>query len=889
MQINGIKISIAGMDEFQFQQDAVAHSFNNCLLDGGCLIAHDTGLGKTNIAVHLAMYLTHHITHTTGAQPKVLVFTKPAHKIAWVAAVKAAKLDAKVASYNDKNLEGFQIVIIDEAHNLRNASNNSYQNVFKTIRSNKVNGSFPYVALLSATPYHNNIKELKNMLALIPFKADSAPYITLPQLFARAEPLQKELDYLVDFSGEENVVDVFKIAKKRHELDLVINELVQAISLFSIRETRKGIEMKYPDDVVVLGRFPNVHYENVETNFGLDVHNLIHKTIETISNKLKFAYQSKANYAPSFKSKSVAMSAIAKVNLLKRLDSSVAAFKESLDNMIGKIQTEIQTPQTVIKTDKQEHKLNVSEYLADLNFDLGHLLQVRNAWSKVSDQQKMEQLLDVVRQTTPANGKRKKIVIFSEFYATLDAIEQTLIDNGFGDRLIRYDANSDEKLLDTIDKNFNANNFIEDDFDILICTDKLAEGVNLHQASYLIHFDQKWNPQRLVQREGRINRLCKNGIMQPNIFVFTFVVNSVVEAIIGLQETIGDKLAMAAKFLNYSKEIPISKECIIPNFKYQYQPNQYLFYEWLDGTCHYTTAKREHTYDLIAYSTTRGWLYRPKKVSPNERLFLGMDKLPKNFQGYKNIPFERKNALNDLEMGQARFALSELYYNRICETAFDCLMNKYKKDNGFVSNPESGEELRNNNIVKSLALKDVEQYVLYEQPYALHIRFGNNERHFNLGNVAGDSENINHVLDELMKGNTSILKNKPQTNGVELPQCLKDNSLSWQDQAQDLFLDVERYIAENYQSEIYNVSSGGDSLVICYSFGDSFDGEMTCVKIHRIKNDMNWYSFIVEQDGRKTHAIEIEHVPSWVGRLLYGSFAKYDKNPRNPKNPLKPF
>lgn len=871
MNINGIDFGVAGMDCYQFQEDAVRFGVNACLLDGGCLIAHDTGLGKTNIANHIAMYLINHIKQTCETQTNVLVFTGSNHKIAWNEAVKSAKIPAKIATYRTDGLADnkYSIIVIDEAHDLRNASSLSYQNVFKTIRSIRTaQGMFPYVVLLTATPFHNNIKEYRTLLSLIPFRADSAAYVQLPTIFSRLEPLQKDLNNLVDFDNG-SIDNIFKIAEKRKQLEIASDELTRVVSQFAIRETRKTIEQKYPNDMTAMGRFPLVVSKDIETQFELDVYKAIQYTINLVTNTLKFAYQSKANYAQSFKAKSISMGAIAKVNLLKRLDSSVAAFKESLENMIFKIETEIENPQTSIKTESRDYPMDVNSYIHDLNFDLNHLKALRSMWLLASDKQKVGQLLNIVKQ---AKNDGKKIVIFSEFYATLNEIETCLVSNGYGDRLIRFGEGSDERLLDTIDKNFNANNFVEDDFDILICTDKLAQGVNLHQASYLVHFDQKWNPQRLVQREGRINRIIKSGIPRNEIYVYTFTVNSVVEAIIGLQETIGDKIAMAARFINFSQRNISPIECIVPLNLSQTKSRSQLFYEWETGSCDYSAKKREGSHNLIGILTTRGWIFRRKNYSSFENIFLRNDELPKNLTQFKGKPISKEDFVSLEDCGQSKVSYgSENYmYNSICSTSFDVLINKHKEANGFVKNATANTDIHKNHILLRDAKIEAKKYCMFEQPYVINFVFGNKAQSVKRDHHKDSDDHLNDILDMFANGtaNGNIFDETPN----DLPVCLMDGSLSWQEDGVDVFQGIKNFIGGQYSElKLYDVSTDDDCLIITYKENKGIIGATDLMKriaIHRKKSDLGWNVYMVERDGAKSRNMEIEHLPAMAVQMV---------------------
>ena len=79
--------------------------------------------------------------------------------------------------------------------------------------------------------------------------------------------------------------------------------------------------------------------------------------------------------------------------------------------------------------------------------------------------------------------------------------------------------------------------------DILITTDVLSEGVNLQQARHIINYDMPWNPMKLVQRHGRIDRI---GSEHTRVFMRTIFPADRLDALLGLEERIARKIAMAA-------------------------------------------------------------------------------------------------------------------------------------------------------------------------------------------------------------------------------------------------------------------------------------------------------------------------------------------------------
>jgi superfamily II DNA or RNA helicase len=109
---------------------------------------------------------------------------------------------------------------------------------------------------------------------------------------------------------------------------------------------------------------------------------------------------------------------------------------------------------------------------------------------------------------------KRKILIFSEYADTVKFVEKKLKSykskSNFHKRTLTVYGNLNESKRDLIEHNFNASaDRQDDDYDIIITTDKLSEGFNLNRAGVVINYDIPWNPVRVIQRVGRINRIGK--------------------------------------------------------------------------------------------------------------------------------------------------------------------------------------------------------------------------------------------------------------------------------------------------------------------------------------------------------------------------------------------
>src|SRR3989304_3284878 len=156
------------------------------------------------------------------------------------------------------------------------------------------------------------------------------------------------------------------------------------------------------------------------------------------------------------------------------------------------------------------------DFLAHIKADLDlfdNILQELSALNLVENDPKADCLLknikDVLKQKPHKGEPKRKLIIFSEYLDTVRYLEQ-MLKKHFGDRLLVVAGDLSTQILSQINKNFDASfNQQEDEFDILLTSDRISEGFNLNRAGMVINYDIPWNPVRVIQRVGRINRISK--------------------------------------------------------------------------------------------------------------------------------------------------------------------------------------------------------------------------------------------------------------------------------------------------------------------------------------------------------------------------------------------
>lgn len=242
--------------------------------------------------------------------------------------------------------------------------------------------------------------------------------------------------------------------------------------------------------------------------------------------------------------------------LVRRFESSVGAFSLSLKNMIDSSETmldwytnrkevpiykkgvlpsvedldELEEDELEELFSKLEGKGLVKipaeelqpEFENHLKQDIELLKEIRSEWSRINDDPKYDFLKKRITESI-AKDKKRKIVIFTEFSDTADYVYQKLSHEGFG-RIFKYsskDSSDENKRI--IRANFDAgmdDSKQSDDFDVIIATDAISEGFNLHRAGTVINYDIPYNPTRVIQRVGRINRINRKVFNELYIYNF---------------------------------------------------------------------------------------------------------------------------------------------------------------------------------------------------------------------------------------------------------------------------------------------------------------------------------------------------------------------------------
>lgn len=160
---------------------------------------------------------------------------------------------------------------------------------------------------------------------------------------------------------------------------------------------------------------------------------------------------------------------------------------------------------------------------------------------------------DVLNASTKKGEPKRKVVIFSEYTDTVEYLSP-ILKGAFDDRVLVVSGNLTASEVKDINRNFDASYPEQDDtYDILLTTDKLSEGFNLNRAGMVINYDIPWNPVRVIQRVGRINRISKK--VFENLYIVNFFPTEKGSDLVKSREIAGNKMFLIHNALGEDAKI----------------------------------------------------------------------------------------------------------------------------------------------------------------------------------------------------------------------------------------------------------------------------------------------------------------------------------------------
>ena len=538
----------------EFQEDAVRRVFSRLKKYSAVLVADSVGLGKTWIAKKVieefGFYKRRNFLIICPAQIRGM----------WTKEIKDLRLSENILSQEALAMDDFKkkatkvcggslkevsLVVVDESHNFRNPLSNRWENLFNLLEEiRKENQKKPYVLFLTATPISNTLWDLYWQIILM--------------LYSNQKAFLKQ--------GIAGIFEYFKNVEKRQDPAL-LNDLLNEIS---IRRTRNFIKDNYPDAEIngSLINFPERVLENVDYELEKTYQGMYKDISHIITEELTMAYYRILEYKKveklsteeeMLKGRMIALEGIFKTILLKRLESSVEAFRKSVDNQIkfleklgrylekGKLLRKELFNKYVVGLDEESLE-EIKIKLEDINLDDYDKEELFDDIKK--DEQLLKKIYKKVAPITPEKDaklikfkdmlyelvRKGQIVVFTYYADTLEYISQDLKEDL---KFKKFNIESISGKVPSAKRGEIIDDFFDKKTDILLSTDVLSEGMNLQTAQFVINYDLHWNPTRMIQRAGRIDRI---GSPFKKIYVYNFFPEKELEDLLRLVSILQGKI-----------------------------------------------------------------------------------------------------------------------------------------------------------------------------------------------------------------------------------------------------------------------------------------------------------------------------------------------------------
>ncbi|MFW6172495.1 MAG: helicase-related protein [Elusimicrobiota bacterium] len=577
---------------YDFQKWAVLRAANIALKYGGVMVSDVVGMGKTYVGLALLEHF-YHRNHMRGSRGKTLIICPKKLETMWNRMVTKFSLHADVVSmgllsteaYGNELLEKHgdtQVVLIDESHHYRNTGTIRYENISQFLPITNE------VILLSATPYTKGPTDVLNQVKLFHLDNITSIPITPPNLQEFITDVKK---------GDANLSELLSyIMVRRTRYDIV--------SQYggTDEEGREYIQIDDERRYLPDRKLKTTDY-SISDVYGAQFYNEIVDVFEDI-NYARYSLGSEEYLKPNYRNKSKyktlssigsSLRGLLKSNILKRLESSIFSFKETLRRMVhsysnfyglldknvvavGKeidemLKTE-DDPETILKMIEEVDEGDIYEYdvdafnvdklKKDLHEDLKSLQKLYDEIDEITEEisedytkdnklltlcELLEDLYSGDHQALSEDDEAKKIVVFTEYKDTVNYLGKGiswLQEEGHLEGIRFETATSDTGNIDNIIERFapesnEARHKIdpEDELDLILTTDVMSEGLNLQDANLIINYDIHWNPLKLIQRIGRVDRL---GTKYECVYAFNFLPETQLEEQLGIIEKVSKRV-----------------------------------------------------------------------------------------------------------------------------------------------------------------------------------------------------------------------------------------------------------------------------------------------------------------------------------------------------------
>ncbi|RSV14248.1 ATP-dependent helicase [Sphingomonas sp. ABOLF] len=606
---------------FDFQRDGVRAVLGKLDRHDGCILADSVGLGKTLTALAVVKYFE-------SARKRVLVLAPKKLRENWTAylsnnaelnPLKPDGFRYDVLSHTDLSREtghvgnvdlsthdwsDYDLVVIDESHNFRNAGGSRYRRLIEKALQPGVRTK---VLLLSATPVNNDLLDLKAQLDLVAQdRTDAFQPLGVPNLPGLIGDARRKFAAWSARGGRDPMALM-------NTLPTGLTTLLDGVS---IARSRRHIERHYAASLDRIGRFPTrerpqsifVEIDRArafpsfaEVDAGISGLKLaLYNPFSYVLDEHKARYDEAGRRPSGFDqaNRERYLIAMMKVGFLKRLESSIASFGRTMDRMEARIDTRLtdiarlraeiaeentggNEPSDAEELDGDDELAGAFEVGRGLRYDLRHIDVERWATDLAHDRELIAQLAAQAREISPerdaklaelkalvadkvANPTRnrdgspnRKLILFTAYTDTAAYLYEQLrpFAQGLGVEVglvagSRCEATFGRARFQEVLTNFSPRSKRrgalkalrqDGEIDLLIATDCISEGQNLQDCDRLVNVDIHWNPVRLIQRFGRIDRI---GAVADSIRMVNFWPTADLDRYLSLKDRVEARMAL---------------------------------------------------------------------------------------------------------------------------------------------------------------------------------------------------------------------------------------------------------------------------------------------------------------------------------------------------------
>jgi len=618
----GFKDTLVWNKLYKFQRDGVLGAIDKLEKFNGCIIADSVGLGKTFEALAVIKYYELRNDRVLVLCPKKLrenwsiytindkrnILAKDRFNYDVLNHTDLTRITGKSGEINLETLNwgNYDLVVIDESHNFRNVtkSDNGLTRYSRLMNEIIRSGVKTKVLMLSATPVNNRMNDLKNQVAFITEGLDLA--YKEHGIASIEETLRK---------AQTRFNQWLKLDEKERTTEKLLEALnfdyFKLLDMLTIARSRKHIQKYY--NVAEVGEFPvRLKPMNIKEDIDLkdefpplkEINRTIRKLTLSAYSPLKYVrLEKRGEYDRKYDilvkdGKSVfrqvdreqSLIYLMRVNLLKRMESSINSFSMTLEKLLREVETLLNKLEN--HNDEEIEEVGIEDIEVDApefeDFLIGKKVKVlikdmdRIRWKQdlEEDKEKLSFLLSEshkvttkrdaklnnlkklieLKQADPINPGNKKILIFTAFADTATYLYENiapwaaknlklntaLITGGGANKCnlktMRCDFDALLTAFSPVSKERSKiDGAATDEIDVLIATDCISEGQNLQDCDWLVNYDIHWNPVRIIQRFGRIDRL---GSKNKRIQLVNYWPNLELDEYINLEARVSGRMVL---------------------------------------------------------------------------------------------------------------------------------------------------------------------------------------------------------------------------------------------------------------------------------------------------------------------------------------------------------